>query len=143
MKSSPRLRFTLPFLLLSVFAVACSQQQKAAFQQAMTGNPPPTGGGAVVNTTPTPGSVEGVTNQVANGASIVAAGTAGTPASGIAAIVAGIAGALLVLERIAVNVSGMLPNSKGSPSPSSSGSAGGQSSDGAASSSSTPLKVAA
>lgn len=135
MRSRPRLSLLVTFTALSLMA-ACSAQQKAAFNNAMTGS---NDAGGI----PTATSAEGVTGQVAGGAAVISAGTAGSPASGIAAIVAAVASGLLLVERAAVGIASVLPNSKGSPSQSSSASGGGQSSSSGAQSSSSPLRPAA
>lgn len=137
MRSRPRLSLLVTFTALSLLA-ACSAAQQSAFNHAMTGNSDTSAGGV-----PTATSVEGVTGQVASGAAVVAGATTGTPASGIAAIIAAAASALLLAERAAVGISGALKNLKGSPSLSSSASGGGLSSNSGAQSSSIPLKPAA
>lgn len=137
MRTRPRLSLLVTFTALSLLA-ACSSQQKAAFTHAFTGSDDTSAGGM-----PTATSVEGVTGQVASGAAVISAGTAGSPASGIAAIVAAVASGLLLVERAAVGIANVLPNSKGSPSQSSSASGGEQSSGSGAQSSSNPLRPAA
>lgn len=135
MRSRPRLSLLVTFTSLSLLA-ACSTQQKSAFNHFMTGS---NDAGGV----PTATSAEGVTSGVATGAGVISAGTAGSPASGIAAIVAAVASGLLLVERAAVGIASVLPNSKGSPSQSSSASGGGPSSSNVAQFSSSPLKPAA
>lgn len=135
MRSRPRLSLLVTFTALSLLA-ACSSGQNAAFNHFMTGS---NDAGGV----PTATSAEGITGGVAGGAATVAEVTAGSPASGIAAIIAAAASGLLLIERGAVGIASALKKSKGSPSQSSSASDGGQSSSSGAQSSSSPLRPAA
>lgn len=104
---------------LALAVVACSASQKASFTKAMTGHTDP------ASTQPaTPGSVEGVTQTIGDGASVGAAATGVVPGNPLQALLLAVAAAaptILVLERLAVRLVASLPNSQGSGSNSGSG----------------------
>lgn len=126
-------------VISALSAMGCSAASKASFNKAMTGSTtgvPPTPGVS------SGGGVEGATMTVATDAATVSQATVGTPIAGYASIIAGIAGMLLVAEKLAVAAGFNLPNSNGSQLASNSASAGGTNSPTVQPSPSNILKAA-